>query len=514
MPQRDPSSSSDQAQSQQTTRDNETKGKWTILSAISLGTFMTALDGAIVNIALPSIANAYGVALNGQIQWVVIGYLVVIASLLLSFGRLADTWGAKRVWSWGIVIFTASSAANGLAPGLGWLIAFRAVQGVGAAMMFAPSAALIMKTFPGDQRGRALGINAVVVSLAVSAGPVLGGVLTDYLSWRWVFFANVPVGLVNFFWTLRVLPSDRQGRTSGFDVRDFDVLGAALFALGLGGLTLGLSFGRDWGWGSTPILGSLALGTLSFAAALFAETRVKRPLVDLTLFKNRTFASAFFSLLLGMTAFFSVGFLMPFYFEQLRGFSTARAGLLLTPMSVAVGVVGPLSGSLADRIGSRLLSPLGLAVAALGLLMLSRLDASSALWFIILALALGGIGRGIFFSPNTSSLMGAAPGSESGMASGLLAVGRTVGQALSIAVMGAVFGALGGSEAGSGLEEGGAQALEQTFTRAFGTALTVAAGIAALAFVVSLLRGEQRGRGARSAVDSQVVRGGASQPKR
>ena len=505
MSQRGPLNSPDQPQQNQSSG----KGKWTVLSVISLGTFMTALDGAIVNIALPSIANAYGVALGGQIQWVVIAYLVVIASLLLTFGRLADAVGAKRVWSWGIILFTASSVANGLAPGLGWLIAFRAVQGVGAAMMFAPSAALITKTFPGNQRGRALGINAVVVSLAVSAGPVLGGVLTEYLSWRWVFFANAPVGLVNFFWTLRVLPDDERGRASGFDF-----LGAVLFALGLGGLTLGLSFGRDWGWGSPPILGALALGALSFAAALLTETRVKYPLVDLTLFKNRTFASAFFSLLLGMTAFFSVGFLMPFYFEQLRGFSTARAGLLLTPMSVAVGVVGPLSGSLADRIGSRLLSPLGLAVAALGLFMLSRLDVNSALWFIVLALVLGGVGRGIFFSPNTSSFMGAAPGAESGMASGLLATGRTVGQALSIAVMGAVFGALGGSEAGNGLERGGGQALEQTFTQAFDTALLVAAGIATLAFAVSLLRGkQQKEQAARNTISSRGIRTNSDQTK-
>ena len=464
------------------------KNKWVILSVICLGAFMTSLDGSIVNIALPTVSKAFGVSLNGQIQWVVIGYLVTIAATLLTFGRLADAVGAKRIWSLGIIFFAASSAACGFAPGLVWLVVFRAVQGLGAAMILATSAALITDTFPGNQRGRALGINAVVVSLAVSTGPVLGGLITEYASWRWIFFINVPIGILNFFWTLRTLPPDQKGQASGFDF-----IGAALLALGLGGLTLGLSFGRQWGWSSLPILAALGLGVLSFAAALLTETRVEHPLIDLDLFKNRTFTSATFSLMLAFVAFFSATFLLPFYFEQLRGFSTSRAGLLLVPLTVGIGLIGPLSGALADRIGSRLLAPLGLAVSAVGLFLISRFDGDTALWFVIAALAASGVGLGVFASPNSSSLMGAAPGDKRGVASGLLATSRTVGQALGIAVAGAIFGGLGGAVAGNRLAQGAAGAgLAATFARAFDTALLVAAGVAAVAFVVALLRDREK----------------------
>ncbi len=464
------------------------KNKWVILSVICLGAFMTSLDGSIVNIALPTVSRAFGVALNGQIQWVVIGYLIVIAATLLTFGRLSDAVGAKRIWSLGIIFFAVSSAACGFAPALIWLVVFRAVQGVGAAMILATSAALITETFPGSQRGRALGINAVVVSLAVSTGPVLGGLITEYASWRWIFFINVPIGVVNYFWTLRTLPPDQKSRASGFDFT-----GAALLALGLGGLTLGLSFGRQWGWSSLPILAALGLGVLSFAAALFTETRVKRPLIDLTLFQNRTFTSATFSLLLSFVAFFSATFLLPFYLEQLRGFSTSRAGLLLIPLTVGIGLLGPLSGALADRIGSRLLSPLGLAVAATGLFLISRFDATTAVWFVVIALSISGIGLGIFASPNSSSLMGAVAGNKRGVASGLLATSRTVGQAFGIAVSGAIFGGLGGAVAGDRLAQGEAGAgLATTFTRAFDTALLVAAGVAVLAFAVALVRNRRQ----------------------
>lgn len=294
----------------------------------------------------------------------------------------------------------------------------------------------------------------------------------------------MPVGIINFFWTLRTLPPDQKGQASGFDF-----VGAALLALGLGGLTLGVSFGRDWGWRSLPILAALGLGVLGLAAALFAETRVKRPLVDLKMFENRTFTSATFSLMLAFVAFFSATFLLPFYLEQLRGFSTSTAGLFLVPLTVGIGLIGPLSGALADRIGSSVLAPLGLGVAAVGLFLISRFDANTAVWFVVTALALSGVGLGIFASPNSSALMGAAPDDRRGVASGLLATSRTVGQAFGIAVSGAIFGGLGGAVAGNRLEQGaGGNGLGATFTQAFGTALRVAAGVALFASVVALFR--------------------------
>ena len=460
------------------------KGKWAILSVVSLGTFMTVLDGSIVNIALPSIAGAFGMPLNGQIQWVAIAYLITLASSLVIFGKLADALGAKRIWLVGVVVFTGFSVACGLAPSILWLIVFRAAQGAGAAMIFAPAAAIITDTFPGDQRGRALGINAVVVSLAISVGPILGGLFTEYLNWRWIFFVNAPIGVFTFFWALRTLPGQERQR-----VANFDVLGAVLLVLGLGGLTLGLSFGRQWGWHSLPILLALGLGVFGVAATILAEARIKNPLINLNLFKNRTFSSAFFSLILAFTAVFAVNFLAPFYFEQLRGFSTVKSGVLLTSIAIAVGVAGPLSGTLFDRTGSRFIAPSGLVIIATGLFLLSRLDAGSALWLIITASALVGLGNGTFSPPNTSAFLGAAPDGERGVASALLATGRSAGQAFGVAITGAVFGGLGGSAAGTRLEQGaGNPGLAGTFTYAFDTALLVAAGVALVAFVVSLFR--------------------------
>ena len=465
----------------------EHKGKWAILSVVSLGTFMTVLDGSIVNIALPSIARAFSMPLNGQIQWVSIAYLITLASSLVIFGKLSGAFGAKRIWLAGVTVFTGFSVACGLAPGILWLIVFRALQGVGAAMIFAPAAEIITDTFPGNQRGRALGINAVVVSLGISVGPILGGLLTEYLDWRWIFFVNAPIGVFTFFWALRTLPGQQRQK-----VTHFDFVGAVLLVLGLGGLTLGLSFGREWGWSSLPVLIALGVGVGGVAATIFAEARIKNPLINLDLFKNRTFSSAFFSLILAFTAVFAVNFLAPFYFEQLRGFSTVKSGLLLTPIAIAVGVAGPLSGALFDRTSSRFIAPSGLVIVAVGLFLLSRLDASSALWLIITASALVGLGNGTFSPPNTSTLLGVAPSSDRGVASALLATGRSTGQAFGVAITGAVFSGLGGSASGQRVGQGtGSPGLAGTFTHAFDTALLVAAGIAVLAFAVALFRRKQ-----------------------
>jgi MFS family permease len=257
----------------------------------------------------------------------------------------------------------------------------------------------------------------------------------------------------------------------------------------------------EWGWASWRFLGTLTLGVGALVGALVAERHVADPIVDLRLFGDRVFSSAIASMMLSMLALFSVGFLLPFYFEELRGFSTAHSGLLLTPLPLALAVVAPIAGAASDRLGSRLIAPLGLAINAVALFLLARLDATSSTWDIVWRLALAGIGQGLFQAPNTRALMEAAPATEQGAASGLLATARITGQALSVAVAGAVFLGLGGSagaallahRAGGGhLSDPAAEQLESTFLHAFQAALTACSAFAAVGALAALTRGRER----------------------
>ena len=471
----------------------ERASKWAVFALAATGAFMTTLDSSIVNISLPSIARAFGVPLNGAVEWVIIGYLVVIAAVLLTTGRLADMIGRKPIFIAGIAIFTLGSAMCGAAPSLGLLIAARCFQGLGGALLFSVNIAMLTHAFPATERGRILGFNSIVVALGISTGPTLGGVITDYLTWRWIFYINVPLGIIVCSAGLLVLtePFHRgQGR--------FDPVGAILLAIGMAALTLGLSFGQEWGWNSPRLLTSVLLGALALAAAILVERRVKDPILNLHLLKNRVFASANVSFILCMLALFAVGFLLPFYFEELRGYSTIQAGLLLTPLPLTLAVVAPISGSLADRFGSRWLSPIGLAIACIGLVLLSQLNAQSSVWDIVWRLIFTGIGQGIFQAPNTRAIMSAAPQSEQGAASGILSTGRVIGQSLSVALAGAIFVSLGGSLAGSilateqhVLSAADISALQATFVSSFHAAFLACAVLAMLGVFTAAVRGNE-----------------------
>jgi EmrB/QacA subfamily drug resistance transporter len=471
----------------------ERANKWAVFALAAPGAFMTTLDSSIVNISLPSIARAFGVSLNGAVEWVIIGYLVVIAAVLLTAGRLADMIGRKPIFIAGIAIFTLGSAFSGAAPSLGILIAARCFQGLGGALLFSVNISMLTHAFPAKERGRMLGLNAILVALGISIGPTLGGVITEYLTWRWIFYINVPIGIVLVVAALFVLkePLHRgQGK--------FDPTGAVLLAIGLALLTLGLSFGQEWGWTSLRLFASVLIGAAALVAAILVEQRVKDPILDLHLLANRVFASANASFILCMLALFAVGFLLPFYFEELRGFSTVKAGLLLTPLSLTIAVVAPISGSLADRFGSRWLSPIGLAIACIGLVLLSQLNAQSSIWDIIWPLMVTGLGQGIFQAPNTRAIMGAAPLDQQGVASGILATGRVVGQSLSVALAGAIFASLGGAAAGTllatqahTLSPASISALQATFVTSFRTAFLVCAGLAVLGVLTAAVRGDE-----------------------
>jgi EmrB/QacA subfamily drug resistance transporter len=470
--------------------------KWLVLALAGTAALMTTLDSSIVNIALPSIAHAFAVPLTGAVEWVLIGYLVTVAATLLTFGRIADMVGRRPVFLAGVATFTVASALCGAAPSLALLILARCLQGIGGAAIFATYVALVTRAFPAAERGRALGINAVLVAVGVSAGPTLGAILITALDWRAIFYVNVPIGAVLFVVAWRTLTPSQ-----GVVPQRFDVRGAVLLGVGLAALTAALSFGSEWGWTSVQTVTAVVVAAVSLVWAVLVERRQPAPIIDFRLFGNRLFALANLSLALCMVALFAVGFLLPFYFEELRGFDTLTSGLLLTPLALALAVTAPLSGSLADRWGSRWLSPIGLGLASIGVAALSQIGATTPIPYLVAALVVVGVGQGMFMAPNTRAIMDSAPAAEQGAASGTLATSRVLGQSLSIALSGAVFIGLGGAAAGATLVAGGAlgadqlAALQQTFVTALSTAFLVCAAVAAVGVGTSLARGPETSRG-------------------
>jgi EmrB/QacA subfamily drug resistance transporter len=465
--------------------------KWTVFSIVALGVLMATIDSSIVNVSLPVISRSFGAPLGGLVEWVVIGYLVVVAALLLTAGRISDIVGRRATWGWGLVVFTAGSAMCGVAWSLEALVGCRALQGLGSALLMAVSPAMIVGAFPPTQRGRALGLNALVVGVGISIGPTLGGVVVQHFGWRSIFYVNVPLGVLAILATATLLPRDRPG--SGDRV---DWVGALLVALGLGGLTAVLSFGSELGWSSIPLLVGTAIALLALVGLGLHVRRVSQPVIDPGLFKNRVFASASASLLLSFVATFAVALLMAFYLEDLRGWPADRAGLLLTPLPLTSAIVSPASGAVADRIGSQKLAASGMLIAAVGLASISAIDEATGVGRLVAGLVIIGIGQAVFRAPNNSALMGSAPRDRQGVAAGVLATARVMGQGLSVALAGALFAAFGGAGAARALRRGeqvpaGAPVVD-AFVRGLHAALVGCALVALLASGTALVRGRAR----------------------
>jgi EmrB/QacA subfamily drug resistance transporter len=462
--------------------------KWLILSSVSLGSLMATLDGSIVNIALPAIQTDFAIDLT-TVEWVVVAYLLVVGSLLLPFGRLGEVLTFKRIYLVGFGLFTLASVCCGASPNEAALVGFRAVQAVGAAMIMAMGPAIVARTFPAAERGRALGLNGISVAIGLSLGPALGGILTQAATWRAIFLINAPIGVLAIVWAARVLPAETSGKDQSFDVRGAALSGAALFAL-----LLGLSDGQEWGWTSPAVVGLFAAFVVLGAAFLLTERRSIQPMVDLALFRIRPFSAGLASVVVAFAGLFTATFLLPFLLEQGRGFSPIEAGLLLTPVPITMALVAPLSGVASDRFGPRVLASTGMAIMVLGLLSLTELPADFALPDLIWRLVLLGIGQGMFMSPNSSAVLGSVPRPRVGTASGTLAQMRVNGQALGIALSGAVvatrlpvhLAALNGS--GPPTPAVRSVALAGAIHDAF----AVAALVCCVGIVTSLIRGSSR----------------------
>ena len=417
--------------------------KWWVMLAIAMGIFLGTIDGSIVNVALPTLVRDLATTFP-VVQWVVLAYLLTLATLVLSIGRLGDIVGKKAIYASGFAVFTLGSVLCGVAPSVGWLICFRIFQGLGAAMIFALGFAIVTEAFPREERGRALGVTGAIVSVGIVLGPTLGGLLIDTLGWRWIFFVNLPVGIVGTFTAIRYIPDvPPEGGER------FDFLGGAVFLVMLLSFLLGLTFGQTHGFGHGRTLTLLAVAAVALPLFVAIERRAEHPMLDLSLFQNRLVSANLFA---GWASFAAIGgvfILLPFYLERVLGHSPAETGLLLSSVPLMLGVSAPVAGSISDRIGPWPVVLTGLAILfASYLLMLTLGTETSALAYLV-TMAPVGLGMGIFQSPNNSAVMGAVPPRRLGVTSGLLTITRITGQLSGISILGAVWAARVAAHAGA-----------------------------------------------------------------
>ena len=407
--------------------------KWYVLSAVGMGVFLATIDGSIVNISLPTLVSSFQTDF-ALVQWVVLAYLLTVTTLMLGVGRLADIYGKKPIYTTGFIVFTVGSVLCGLSPTVYTLIGFRVLQAVGAAMIMALGMAITTEAFPPSERGRALGISGTIVSVGIAIGPTLGGLIVKNLSWHWIFFVNLPIGIIGTWMVVRYVPAFKPAGG-----QRFDYLGALTLCVSLLSLLLALTLGQRNGFDDRTVLLLAGAWIIFLTIFIFIELRGEQPMIDLRLFRRGLFSV---SLATGFIIFICLAgtlILMPFYAENVLGYDPQQTGLLMATVPVALGLIAPVSGSLSDRFGSRPITVAGLAVLAIGFLAVSSLDAETTTLGYVLRFLPVGLGMGMFQSPNNSAIMGAAPRDRLGIASGMLAMTRTLGQTTGIATLGALW---------------------------------------------------------------------------
>jgi EmrB/QacA subfamily drug resistance transporter len=397
-----------------------------------LGSTMGTLDASITNVAMPTIARVYHTTVDNA-EWVILSFMLVTASTLVLFGRLGDMFGQKRIYLGGFAIFGVSSLACALAPSLGFLVAMRAIQALGAAMLLSSNQALIVDTFPSTQRGRAIGFNGAAVAVGLSFGPIIGGAIVTYGDWRWIFLINVPISIIAMIGAMFVLKPVQQ-KSSGFDP-----IGAALSVITLFSLSLALARSHIWGWTSPLTLGLIGLSIVTLTAFIYVERRVPSPTLDLNLFKIRIFAVSISAAFIYFTVLSGLIFIVPLTAQTALGKTAFAAGLFLTPITLLNIVLAPTAGALSDRVPARYVSTAGALMVTIGLFLLSRLPPIPTTLELVGALILTGCGTAVFTQPNNSAIMGSAPPNRRGIAAGALATGRTSGQLIGVAVASAVY---------------------------------------------------------------------------
>jgi EmrB/QacA subfamily drug resistance transporter len=451
---------------------------------------MAPLDSTIVSVSLPVMATDLSMD-YASIIWVPTAYLVTLAVLILSIGRLSDMRGRKPIFISGFAVFVIGSFLCSVAQNGAELIVFRILQGVGAAFFGATSTAIVTDVFPRNERGKALGINAMAVYIGLSLGPPLGGLLTQTLGWRSIFWINIPIGLavilMAWFLMRESVTTPKKGR--------FDLKGLAAFGAGLIALLVALTLGEQLGWTSLTVLGLAVIAVVSFALFIVVESKLKSAaMFDLSLITaNRLFAAANISALLNYASYFGASLMLSFYLQRVLGMSVLGAGAVLLVMPITMAILSPISGWMSDRIGSRALASSGMFMIAAGLVILSLLTVSSSTVHVLVGLFVLGLGMGIFATPNTSAVMGCVPKHQLGVASGTLATMRFVGQAASLAIMGAVVATVAStaivSSLFTGISPADIQVASADFVAGMSLAFLVSAAIAIVGGFTSLARG-------------------------
>jgi len=408
-------------------------GVYTAFAGVAVGAFVGPLDGSMVTSMLPILTQELGVEIS-SIGWLLTIYMLIQTGMMLSFGRLGDLYGHKQVYVGGLTVFMIGAALSSFATTPTLLIAARAVTALGSAAIWANSAAILTHAVPRERRGRVLGMQSMMVQLGNSLGPPLGGLVAGLLGWRAIFWVSIPVTLVALALSLRFIERDEpSGRRQRFDVP-----GAALYMLGLMSVLVALNQGHAWGWGSIGVLGFLALGLVLLAGFVVLEPRLASPMLDLRLFRDRAFAAPVVTAVLNFICAGSIVFLTPIYLLLGRGLTPVEAGLILVTKPLVMCSITILSGSLSDRIGSRIPATLGMLILSLGLFQLSQVDAETPLLQIVVALATTGAALGLFGAPNSSAVMGAVPETHRGIAAAILSTARTLGNTLGLGLAGAI----------------------------------------------------------------------------
>ncbi|HEY5316424.1 MAG TPA: MFS transporter, partial [Solirubrobacteraceae bacterium] len=434
--------------------------KWWTLVTVCIGTFMLLLDVTIVNVALPKIQAGLGSSFV-DLQWVIDAYALTLAALLLTSGSLADLLGRRRIFAIGLVVFSAASLLSGLAQSPLMLNLSRGLQGVGGAMMFATSLALLGNAYRGAERGIAFGVWGAVTGAAVSIGPVIGGALTDGLSWRWIFLVNVPIGVVALALTLTKLEESRDPQGARLDIPGFVTFTGALSAL-----VLGLIESSQKGWGSALVEGCLVASVVLIAAFVVVEHRQRAPMFDLGLLRRPAFDGASLVAFALSASIFAMFLYLTLYLQDLLGLSPLGAGLRLLTLSGAILITSGIAGRLTTVVPVRLLMGAGLALVGLSLLLMRGLTASSEWTHLLVGFIVGGVGVGLINPPLASTAIAVVPPRQAGMGSGINSTFRQVGIATGIAALGSIFTSVVRTHVASGLH-----ALHQSGTHAIATAI-------------------------------------------
>jgi EmrB/QacA subfamily drug resistance transporter len=506
----------------------EENSRWWTLGAMCFALFMVMLDNTVVNVSLPSIQRDLHATLSA-LEWTVNAYTLTFAVLMVTGGRLGDIFGRRRMFLFGVVVFGLSSVVLGFAPSDGALVGFRAVQGIGAAFMMPATLSIITQAFPPHQRGMAIGTWAGVSALALAIGPVVGGFLTEQVSWRAIFFINPPIAVIAVAVTLFAAHESRD-ETVGKSV---DYLGIGALTLGLTALVLALVEGNAWHWGSTRIIGLFAVAIVGLAAFVQIERRVKAPMIDFTFFRSRTSLGANLVGFLVTFAMFAQFFFITIYMQNILHYSPLQTGVRFLPATLVIIVMGPLAGRLTDRVGPRPLMTLGLVIVSAAVFTQSRITIHSGYGLLLPGFILMGLGMGLVMSPMSTAAMNAVDRTKAGAASGVLSMSRMIGSTFGVAVMGALVATIGRSKIdqllphlpsasraaiANGISSGGSlgghhataqvvSASREAFVSALGTGLTVGAAAVLIGAVVAWVLVESRPKQAEPELAAPQPRG-------